>query len=100
MPDLARRPPFTVQYREVQFFIPLALKERVLAIMRFKPQTELFQELGGMMVTPVAPYKNSMNVVVVKCQVEHRAYGFVRVPSAGLSRVQDKPQLTLASGSV
>ena len=93
--DLGGTLPLAIENGKMQFFVPFPLEQRMFAVMRFEPHTQLLHELDGVMIAPVAAHEQAMDTEMLEGQVEDGAQRFPAEALPGKGRVDAEPNLAL-----
>jgi trimethylamine:corrinoid methyltransferase-like protein len=94
--DLGRGLPFAIKNGEMQLFVPFALEEGVLAIMRLEPHAELLHQLDGVMIAAFAFHEKAMDAEMPEGDIEESRKRFGEIAISRAGRVDDEPNFALA----
>ena len=67
----------------MQFLVPFALEQRMLAVMRLEPHAEFLQQLGRRLVAPRSSAQDPVKAELVEAEIEHGAHRFAWHSPAG-----------------
>src|SRR5690606_37326824 len=98
--DLAAALPLAVEDGEMQLLVPLALEQRVLAVVCLEAHAQPLQHLGRAAVAGTTTGEHAMKAELIKGDVERRPYRFGAIALPAELRTYDETDLRLAGGCI